>query len=154
MAVPLTVGPNRQFVPMRPTGRIYAMRVLFLFASLAMLPACSTPIPVSQGRTNVMATYDMPHLSAVLPVEARVPAVIAAAEATVRARGYAVVDISSAEEIGKVVARPPRTSDIPTVRIESYKVFQGTKVVVTFWPWGDNAASRSILDGILQRLGL
>jgi hypothetical protein len=123
---------------------------MMLFA----LPACSTPMPVSQGQTNVMATYEYPSLSAVLPAQARVPAVIAAAESTVRARGYAVLDHASAEELGKVVARPPRTSDFPTVRIDAYRVFQGTKVVITFSPWGDNASSRSLLDGILQRLGL
>ena len=122
--------------------------------ALLLLAGCSSPMPVSQGQTNIMATYEYPSLSAVLPTQARVPAVIAAAEQTVRARGYAVLDLASAEELGKVVARPPRTSDIPTVRIEAYRVFQWTKVVITFVPWGDNASSRSMLDGILQRLGL
>ncbi|MFO0858018.1 MAG: hypothetical protein U0640_11745 [Phycisphaerales bacterium] len=124
------------------------------FAVSLVLGGCKSPMPLPQGKTGVMATYEHPTLHCVLPAAARVPAVIAAAEATVRARGYSVSESNSTEESGVVVARPPRTVTVPMTRISVKRVFQGTKVEITYEPWGDSASSRVMLDGILQRLDL
>lgn len=132
-------------------------RVLCVASVMAgglMIGACSTPMPLPHGKTGVMATYEHPTLHCVLPAAARVPAVVAAAEATARARGYTVSESNSTEEIGVVVAKPPRTVTVPEMRIDVKRVFQGTKAEITYEPWGDSASSRVMLDGILQRLGL
>lgn len=128
------------------------MLVLGLFVVCA--GGCKTPVPLPQGKSGVMATYEGQTLHCVLPAAARVPAVVAAAEATARARGYSVSESNSTEEIGVVVAKPPRTVTVPQARITVKRVFQGTKVEVTYEPWGDSASSRVMLDGILQRLDL
>ncbi len=119
-----------------------------------MLGACKSPMPLPQGKTGVMATYEYPTLHCVLPAAARVPAVVAAAEATARARGYAVSESNATEDVGVVVSKPPRTVTVPQTRVSVKRVFQGTKIEITYEPWGDGASSRVMLDGILQRLDL
>lgn len=115
---------------------------------------CS-PVVKTQGRQGVVeATYARRTLSATLPASARVPAVIAAAEETVRARGYSVERSTSTEEVGVLVARPPRTTDFPVITIDADVVPNATRVRMTVSPFGDQEMSRSILDGTLQRLGL
>lgn len=107
-----------------------------------------------QGQSGIEATYYRGVLNAVLPESARAPAVIAATEQVARARGYSIVSSASTDELSTIVIRPPQTSSIPTVRITARRVMQGTQVQVENNPWGDEDLSRSLLDAILQRLGL
>lgn len=124
------------------------------FLCLAALCACASPQPVMQGQSGIEATYYRGVLNAVLPESARAPAVIAATEQVARARGYSIVSSASTDELSTIVIRPPQTSSIPTVRITARRVMQGTQVQVENNPWGDEDLSRSLLDAILQRLGL
>lgn len=133
-----------------------ARLVSVLAASLGigtMLAACGTET-AQQGSSDLTAAYRMRTLSTVLPGSARVPAVIAAAEETVRARGYSVESSAATEDAGRLVVRPPRTSDFPKMTIEASAVGHGTRVTFTVSPFGDEEMSRSVLDGVLQRLGL
>lgn len=127
--------------------------VLIALASFA-LAACSKPITRDQGATSIRATYAGSTLSAVLPDSARVPAVMAAALATAKARGYTIIKESTTEETGLLVVRPPRASDWPQVTIEGDRVPLGSRVRITVSVFGDEALSRSLLDGILERLGM
>lgn len=107
----------------------------------------------AQGTSGVMASYRIPTLSVQLPAEVRVPAVIAAADEECRSRGYSVASSSATEDAGRLVARPPRTSDYPEAIVEASTLGQGTRVEITVRPLGDQEWSRSLLDGILRRLG-
>jgi hypothetical protein len=109
---------------------------------------------VLQGQSGIEAVYHRGVLNAVLPESARAPAVIAAAEQVARARGYSIVASGATDEESTIVIRPPQTSSVPTVQITARRVMQGTQVRVENMPWGDQDLSRSLLDGILQRLGL
>lgn len=126
-----------------------------LVAGAGVLATGCSPVVKAHGRQGtVEATYARRTLSATLPASARVPAVIAAAEETVRARGYSVERSTATEEVGVLVARPPRTTDFPVITIDADVVPGATRVRLTVSPFGDQEMSRSILDGTLQRLGL
>jgi hypothetical protein len=120
---------------------------------LSLLAACSPQAKV-QGNKDTVATYHRMTLRANLPDESRVPAVIAAADQTLRARGYTVVRSSATEEKGELVAHPPRTTNLPRIVIESERGVSSTIVDLRVDPFGDQDLCRSVLDGMLQRLGL
>lgn len=127
--------------------------IIMLGAAGLLLPGCSA-VEKPQGSSSLTASYKLRTLSVTLPESARVPAVVAAAEQTVRARGYSVSKSTWTEETGVLVARPPRTGDYPTITIQASAVTHGTHVELTVAPFGDQEMSRSVLDGTLQRLGL
>lgn len=131
-----------------------AMVLGSLLSGALLLGGCARPMVATQGRSAITATYSFPTLSALLPPEARVPAVIAAAEDAMRARGYSIGDSTATDEMGKVIGRPPSTSSIPYAAVSAKRVWGGTRVEVEWQPLGDEAVCRSILDGILQRLDL
>ncbi|MDX2130460.1 MAG: hypothetical protein SFY69_00215 [Planctomycetota bacterium] len=139
------------------TARAIASRLAATACAVSIvagaLGGCS-PAVKSHGQSGLEATYSARTLSAVLPASARIPAVVAAAEDTVRARGYAVVRADATEELGTLVARPPRTSDYPVLELTADLVPNGTRVRLVVKPFGDQEMSRSILDGTLQRLGM
>lgn len=110
--------------------------------------------PQMQGQTGVVAVYRYPTLTADVPETTRVPAVIAAAEETFRARGYSVLQSSSTEESGLVQALPPRTGDYPRLTVVAVRVPSGTQIRISQEPYGSQELSRSLLDGVLARLGL
>jgi hypothetical protein len=116
---------------------------------------CSSPsLALPQGRRMIMATYSAGELTATLPEQARVQAVGAAAEETMRARAYSIRYAEATEEMGRVVALPPNSSGFPRVTVISRRAANGTNVSIEYAPWGDEATCRSVLDGILERLGL
>jgi hypothetical protein len=93
-------------------------------------------------------------LRANLPTESRVPAVMAAAEQTLRNRGYTIVSSAATEEKGEIIAHPPSSDRFPRVVIESSRGVSSTIVDVSVEPFGDQDLCRSVLDGMLQKLGL
>jgi hypothetical protein len=129
---------------------------LFLLA----LPLCAffsagcQPAVRNQGQNGLLATYSMMTLTADLPERARVQAVIAAADAVVRSRGYGVETVRATEEEGSLLAIPPKSAGSPRVWINAARVEGGTRVQIKPQPWGDEDVARSLLDGILARLGM
>ncbi len=138
---------------MKQRLRTSAIAPVLFGVSLAFLGACS-PVQRAQGSRGIVASFQRPTLSAQLPPEVRVPAVIAAADQVCRERGYSIVSNQSTEEAGRIVARPPRTGDFPTIAIAASIHGEGTRIEVEVQPFGDQDWSRSVLDGILQKLGL
>ncbi len=129
--------------------------VLSLISTAALaLSGCSKPQIATQGSRGIEAKYSLGRLSATLPPEASVPATIAAADQTARARGYTVVSSYSTDERGNLVCRPPRSDSFPRVTIWANRVSAGTETTLELQPFGDQELCRSLLDGILQRLGL
>ena len=134
------------------------MRTRGLFSALLLSAAttligCGTQSKV-HGETETKAIYSGRTLTARLPAEARVPAVVAAADETFRARGYTVVRSSATEEVGEIIARPPRYNNYPRIVIDMDRATTATVVSLRYEPFGDEDLCRSILDGVLQRMGL
>jgi hypothetical protein len=127
--------------------------ILLPIAASLVLSACSTPVARPHGERGITATYTRGTLHATLPEPARVPAAIAAAE-VLRARGYSIAESRSTEEVGEITARPPRTTDWPKLTILAERGPRGTNLSLFVTPFGDQELCRSVLDGMLRRLGL
>ena len=83
-----------------------------------------------------------------------VQTVAAAGETALRARGYSIDEKSVTHDHARLVARSARDQDwLEQTAFESYVTPNGTGVMVRVEPWGDEAASRAILDDVLARLG-
>lgn len=129
-------------------------RVLVLSAPLALLAlAGCESTPKQQGsQSQLTATYKMGALSAVIP--AKVPAVMAAAEQTLRDRGYAIESSASTTEQGGIVARPPAYNLGKTMKIDvASTTSDETSITLSAQPW-DETLLRITLDRILARLGM
>ncbi len=124
-------------------------------ALVAPLSACNqAPRRMAHGTTGITAAYSAGTLSAVLPPEVAVPAAVAAMEQTFRSRGYSIAKSTATGEQGLILARPPRTTTFPEVEVIITSVIGGTRVAISNKPWGDEGLSRSLMDSMLQRLGL
>jgi|ERR1043165_8486507 hypothetical protein len=134
-------------------------RAIPFLALLAMLAACASK-PVPQGESRTMAAYSLGSLAATLPERARVQGVTAAADATLRSRGYAVTATRSTADAGHVYAKSPvhpgpfAISAATYVDVSAHIVGSGTEVSIKVGDFGDEAESRAILDDILRRLDL
>ena len=109
--------------------------------------------PKQQGsQSQLTATYKMGALSAVVP--AKVPAVMAAAEQTLRDRGYAIESSASTTEQGGIIARPPAYNLGKTMKIDVASTANDeTTISLSTNPW-DETLLRITLDRILARLGM
>lgn len=130
-----------------------------LLALFALLTACAAE-PVAQGDSRTPAAYSMGALKAVLPDSRRVQAVTAAADASLRARGYAVTATRATADSGHVYAKSPvrpgpfSLSPATYVDVSAQIVASGTEVSIKVGDFGDEPESRAILDDVLRRLGL
>lgn len=129
-------------------------RVVVLAVPLALLAlAGCEATPKQQGsQSQLTATYKMGTLSAVIP--AKVPAVMAAAEQTLRDRGYAIESSGSTTEQGGIVARPPAYNLGKTLKIDLASTSTDeTTITLSTNPW-DETLLRITMDRILARLGM
>lgn len=129
-----------------------------VFATALCAAGCASPQALPQGRGAIVASYAARTLTSTLPDAARVPAALAAADLTLRARGYTVDRLEATEESGQIVARAPTSSEVDQswakVVVAAKRRWNGTVLTIEFVPWGNQSASRVLLDGILQRLDL
>ncbi|QOJ00566.1 MAG: hypothetical protein HRU70_08700 [Phycisphaeraceae bacterium] len=115
---------------------------------------CQTQIR-PQGQTGIEASFNGFELKADLPAGTAVEAVVSAAEAGFRDRGYSVDRATATEDRGEVVARPPSTRDFPLVRVTARRFDTHTRVVVKKEPFSnDEGLCRGVLERTLERLGL
>lgn len=131
-------------------------RALVAAGALAIgcLPACKAKPEIQGEERSVVAAYGVRKLRTELPMTVRVPAVIAAADAALRDRGYAVRSSRTTEDSGRVEGLPRGAGPLKSVVVMARVVPDGTRVEVLLKPWGDEEQSRAILDDILVRLGL
>lgn len=125
-------------------------------AVAALSSAGCQPSIASQGqRRDVLAAYQFRTLEAKLGPEVQVLTVKAAAEQTMRSRGYVISTASGGNDHCRVVAKSNGDGDWDQLVIESWVADRplATMVSVTCEPWGDEALSRAVLDGVLNRLG-
>lgn len=118
------------------------------------LPSCSKPRVEPQGaRGEVMASYSGSTLEAKLPPAVDVLAVQAAAERELRARGYVITSANGTQDSMRVVARAGGQRRDDAVTVSAQALGRSTSVRVENGLFGDEAASRVVLDGLLKRLG-
>jgi len=157
----ILIDPKLPKLPIWSFLRLYSMElemtrllVPVIAVGVLTLAACSPEVKSQGQQKDMTASYSTRTLSASLPDTARVPAIIAAADQTLRARGYAVQKSSATEEAGEIIANAPRYNNYPRVRLRATRMTDATQVEVTVEPFGDQELSRSVLDGVLQKLGL
>lgn len=136
------------------------MKPSFARIALVLLAAGSLGLsgcrsyPAKQGQSGIVATYSGMTLTTELPDPARVPAVMAAAEETFRARGYAIKQSEVTADTGDLIAIPPRTRDYPRMIVRASNQGGGVRLTLTYQPFGDQEVCRTSLDAILKRLGM
>lgn len=123
-------------------------------ALMGALGACATTEVQTQGDSRTQASYTLPKLTASLPEWVTPRAVAAAAEQTLRDRGYSVLSSAATTDSVKVVAKAPGTGPLKKHVVRASWNRSGSTVTVKSEPFGDETRSRAILDGILARLGL
>ncbi|MBS0191326.1 MAG: DUF3568 family protein [Phycisphaerales bacterium] len=132
------------------TSPILALATLGL--SLASLAGCQVTTKVEGATQQAVANYESGTLTATL--NAPPAAVLAAAEQTLRDRGYSIESNSSTKEQGAIVARPPNYNLLKTTKIAVGPTGEGqSAVAITTNPWDENLA-RITLDGMMKRLGM
>lgn len=102
----------------------------------------------------MLATYRFRTLTSELPGDVRVPSLVAASEAALRRRGYAVRSSTSTEFNGAVDAVRHNADDLESLQVRIDARSSGsTRIEIRSEPLGDQAESRAILDAILAELG-
>jgi len=132
-------------------------RGLLLGAGLAVVSGTAgcRSTPAYQGASHdVLATYHYRKLRSDLPGTIRVPAAIAAAESSLRSRGYAIRSSTSTEDRGRIEAALPDAGLFEEVVVLAEAIDASTRIEILIEPMGDQKRSRAIMDGILTRLGL
>lgn len=109
------------------------------------------PVEEPIGQTKLTSTYHIGSLSTELPADVRVESVLAASRGALEQRGYTIRHTEMTTDDACVIARPPEGRR--EVAVRSRNMADATRVTVRFEPWGDHAASTSILEDVLGRLG-
>lgn len=151
---PIDLQYFRKFAPrlgraVGPHARLWAV-----CAVAGAMSACARPVPEHRGRDNsILAQTYGSRIEAMLPASVPVPAARAAAQATLRGRGYVITETFGTDDNAQILASGTgeRRSDSTSVRL--WRAGQGTWVSVDPGLWGDVAPARSILDEIIARLG-
>lgn len=128
------------------------LAVILLLAA-AVLPACTATYS-NAGSSETLTEYHLGTLKADLPPSVRIPAVMAAGQATLRHRGYSVSSSRITADAGRIEGESPSSSPLGSASVWAEAVPTGTRVGVKVGLWGDEDASRSILDDMLRRVGL
>ena len=120
-----------------------------------VLGACQNQrvVPLAGADHSIVTEYSWGSLSANLPPEMGVLTVGAAAESALRGRGYVIDAASGTKDHVEVIGRASVHSGLDTVHIESALTPTGTSICISVGMFGDQSASRAILDDVLSKLG-
>ena len=129
--------------------------LLFVLCTLHFaLFSCAHPVQEHRGRAgDVIAEQNGSRLEAILPAAVDVPAARAAAEQTLRARGYVITETYGTLDRANVEASGTGDNRTSTTTFEAWRASSGTRVRFDPGLGGDAAASRSLLDELIARLG-
>ncbi|GJM17874.1 MAG: hypothetical protein DHS20C14_00870 [Phycisphaeraceae bacterium] len=108
---------------------------------------------VAAGRTGLEARYDGVDVEVDLPANVPVPSVVAAGEQVLLRRGHTITASQATGQRGRVVGRPGSRRLHRKVEVDARQIPGATRVWVKVQPGGDEAASRSILEDMLIRMG-
>ena len=135
--------------------RPVACGVVLVVGGAIGLAACATSnrVSVMDPDHPVQSSVSLGVLETSIDEPLPVRSVAAAAEATLRDRGYTVVSSRTTDETARLEASPPGRSMSPRWRVDVRADGAGkTSIAVTRRPWADGAAARVLMDAILQRL--
>jgi hypothetical protein len=102
---------------------------------------------------DVQASYQFRSLSADLPQGISVRAAAAAAESALRSRGYIVTRSDTTSDRSRIEAKAHGDGAFDKVVFEAGDGATGTKASFTAEPFGNESASRALMDAMLSRLG-
>lgn len=102
---------------------------------------------------SILAEYSFGALSASMPGDLGVQTLRAAAESTLRSRGYVIVESSATRDRMRVVATSQVDGRHEPTTISARVTSQSSRVSIESGAFGDEQASRAILDDLLRRLG-
>ena len=122
-------------------------------ALLAMAGCVAEPSVAPAGRSGLEASFDGREVGVDVPARITVPSATIAGEHTLLRRGNTITAMETTAERGRVVGRPGGRGLHRRVVIEARQVAGATRLSVEVEP-GDEAASRSILEDMMVRLGL
>ena len=106
------------------------------------------------GQTGLEALYHGRTLTAELPLAVPVPSAAAAAEQHLRATGWTITASDVTSQRARVVARPPDDRLAGRMEMTASRTARSVHVMLEVEPFGSEAVSRSVLDGMVRRLGL
>lgn len=119
---------------------------------IAALAGCrAQPAPV--GASGTPAIYEWGVLHAELPVNLDVLTVSAAAEVTLRERGYSITHRAGLADRAELLGSPGGGYSIPDVLVVVSNAAQGTGLAVKVMPLGDEVYARVLMESILNKLG-
>ena len=128
--------------------------VVLLAALTACTGGCMKSTVANQGQNHdVTAVFRMGELYAELPGEVGVLTAQSAAAATLRSRGYVITDSAGTKDRAYVTAKSYVDGRTEKTRVDVSSEAKGTMVHIESGTFGDETASRDLLDGILKRLG-
>lgn len=136
-----------------PLARLRGLPLpLAMAGGLALLAGCrANPAPV--GAAGTQAVYRLGSLDAVLPPQVPMLTIAAAAEEALLARGYSIVSAEATADRCRVVGLGPQAADYERVIVAGSAAAAGPRVSVHVQPFGDEVASRVIMEALLARLG-
>lgn len=140
--------------PGKFAGGVLAVLGVGLAAAGCSSASSSREVYVGSRSNPIYATYSFGALEAQIPEPLPVRSAGAAAEATLRERGYMITSVRTTDDLVRVEARPPSREGGKRWVVESRATSDGqTLLSVECRPWGEDGASRVMMDAILQRLG-
>lgn len=107
-----------------------------------------------QGRDReITAQYAFGALTCDLGMDVRIEEVASAAEESLRLRGYSVSSRTVTSDKARLEAKSAGDGWLQKAVVESWVTSRGIRVWIKIEPFGDDSASRSILDDMLAMLG-
>ncbi len=130
-----------------------AWAAVTLALALIVLTGCKARIGGAGKEREVQASYQYRSLSADLSDGVSVRAAAAAAESALRSRGYVITGSDVTSDRARIEARAHGDGWLDKVVFSASSAGAGTRARFTSEPFGDEAASRALMDSMLARLG-
>ncbi|MBX3376502.1 MAG: hypothetical protein KF678_05805 [Phycisphaeraceae bacterium] len=128
--------------------------VCLLILVAAMAGGCQSRPAAAGADGRQVASYRGRTLTCDLPSTIRVPSVAAAAEATLRHRGYSISRSPSTEDFARVEGQAPDAGWGECIVIRVRQTPSHTRVEIVAQPLGDQTLSRAVLAEMLAVMGL
>lgn len=140
-----------------PKWRLYlgvsAWVTVTLVLAFVLLTGCQSRIEGAGKEREVQASYQFRTLSADLPAGVSVRSAAAAGESALRSRGYIVTRADTTSDRARIEAKAHGDGWLDKVVFEARIAGAGTRAGFTVEPFGDETASRALMDAMLARLG-
>jgi len=130
-----------------------AWAAVTLALALIVLTGCKARIEGAGKERGVQASYQYGSLSADLSDGVSVRAAAAAAESALRSRGYIITGSEVTSDRARIEAKAHGDGWLDKVVFNASGAGAGTRASFKAEPFGNEAASRALMDSMLARLG-